>query len=147
MLLMVMLPGTLLTVFGSDLFVLIFGAPWRQAGIFAGIFILAQIVSLPAHATSCLGAYRLNHLMSGWEIGRLALMGLAFGISWHLSLGPTACVMAVTATLATASMILFGLNVAAILRARATATPHAKSGSFDTPKLNIDIPCGSAVRD
>jgi O-antigen/teichoic acid export membrane protein len=146
-LLMVMLPGALLTVFGDHFFVLIFGAPWQQAGTFAGILILAQIVSLPAHATSCLGAYRLNHLMSGWEIGRLALMGLAFGISWHLSLGPTACVIAVTAALATASIILFGLNAAAILRARAAATPHVKSGGLDIPKLSIDIQCGSAVRE
>jgi O-antigen/teichoic acid export membrane protein len=146
-LLMVMLPGTLLTVFGSDLFVLVFGAPWQQAGTFAGILILAQIVSLPAHATSCLGAYRLNHYMSGWEIGRLAFMGLAFGISWHFSLGPTACVIAVTAALAAASIILFGLNAAAIVRARRAATPRAAPGSFDMPKANIDIPCGSAVRE
>jgi uncharacterized membrane protein YdjX (TVP38/TMEM64 family) len=74
MLLAAMLPAAVLTLVGAEIFGFIFGAAWEQAGTFAGIFILAEIVGLPAHATTCLHGYRLNHWMSAWDIGRLGVV-------------------------------------------------------------------------
>jgi hypothetical protein len=116
-----MLPATLLTVFGSEIFGFIFGAAWKQAGTFAGVYILAQIVALPVHATNGLHCYRLNRWMSAWDIGRLGAVVLAFAVAWHFSLSPLACVAVFSTASCSANLVLFGLNAAVIMRATSAA--------------------------
>ena len=136
-LLAAMLPATLLTFFGDEIFGFVFGAAWKQAGTFAGVFILAQIVALPTHATNCLHGYRLNYCMSAWDIGRLGAVGLAFGVAWRFSLSPLACVAVFCAASGLANLVLFGINAVVIIRAKTAARrpqpiPHRLAGAKGT---------------
>jgi O-antigen/teichoic acid export membrane protein len=134
-LLVAMLPTFLLTCYGGQIFAFVFGAAWQDAGRFAGIFILAEILGLPAHATTCLHGYRLNYCMTAWDVARLSLIGLALGIAWHFSLSPLTCITLMSAALATANLILFVLNAAAILRGKSAAAREAATA----PRLLTEV--------
>jgi hypothetical protein len=72
-----MLPAVLLLLIGDEIFGFVFGPGWMQAGTFASVFMLAQVLGVPTHSTNCLNVYRRNHWMSAWDIGRLGGVALA----------------------------------------------------------------------
>lgn len=116
-----MTPGLALVWIGGELFSLIFGANWEQAGTFAGIILLSHIVGLGAHGTESLHIYRLNHWMAGWEAARLALVVGALAVAWRLELSALGCVIGLTLAQVVANIGLFTLNALAIRRIRARA--------------------------
>ncbi len=133
-LLVAMVPAAALTVYGDEIFGFVFGSAWRQAGTFAGVYILAQILALPIHATNCLHGYRLNSWMSAWDIGRLSIVAAAFGIAWRLSLSPLACVALFSAAGSLANLVLLGLNAAVIRRAKSEAMRPASMAALAVVK-------------
>lgn len=139
-LLAVMVPGVALTFFGGDIFAFLFGAPWRQAGTFAGIFVLAEIAGLPAHATTCLHGYGLNSRMSAWDVGRLTLVGAMLFAIWRFGMPPLACVIGMSGAFAAASLVLFALNARAILRRKSILASHGPNA----PRLLAEAPANSA---
>lgn len=120
-LLAIMMPALALIWFGGELFSLIFGPAWEQAGHFAGIMVLSSVVSLASFGTESLHIYGLNHWMAGWETARLALIGCALALAWWLDLSATGCVAALTLASFVAYTSLIALNALAICRIRARA--------------------------
>lgn len=118
-----MTPGLVLVWFGGELFSLVFGANWEQAGTFAGVILLSHIIGLGAHGTESLHIYRLNHWMAAWEAARLALVTGALVIAWQLELSALGCVIGLTVAQIIANIGLFSLNALAIWRIRARAAP------------------------
>jgi O-antigen/teichoic acid export membrane protein len=116
-LLAAMAPGFLLAWVGPDLFSIVFGPPWSEAGGFAGALFVATFLSLAAQGTTGLHIYGLNHWMAGWEILQFALVAAALAGAAHSGLTPFGCVGAVSAALALANAALLALNFAAIRRA------------------------------
>lgn len=116
-----MAPAFLLVWIGPELFSIVFGPPWREAGRFAGILILASFLGLAAQGTTALHVYRLNHWMGAWEIFQLVLVAIALGAAAAIGLGPLGCVGALSAALALANATLLGLNSLAVRRAADTA--------------------------
>lgn len=118
-----MTPGLVLVWFGGELFGLVFGANWEQAGTFAGVILLSHVVGLGAHGTESLHIYRLNHWMAGWEAARLLLVTGALAAAWRLELSALGCVAGLTLAQVVANVGLFTLNAVAIRRIRARAEP------------------------
>jgi O-antigen/teichoic acid export membrane protein len=117
----VMAPAFVLTYFGAEIFSLMFGAAWRQAGDFAGVMMIASFLGLAAFGTTALEIYRLNHWMSAWEIVRLLLVAGALAGASLMALSPMLCVAAVTAALAIANATLLGFNALAVWQAKLRA--------------------------
>ena len=123
-----MCPGILLLFYGGDIFRIVFGAEWQQAGHFAGVMILAEIIGMPTNSTTNFDVYRLNHWQTMWEVLRLMLVAGSLAISWALALPPFACIIAITASHAMSYVVLALLNVVAIQRLLRT---------FASPALTI----------
>jgi O-antigen/teichoic acid export membrane protein len=124
----IMSPGLILVMFAGDLFSLFFGGEWRQAGQFAGVMILAEMLGVAANSTTTLPFYHLNHWVTGWEALRLTLVAGSLAVSWALALPPFAFVIAITASLAISYAFLLLLNVIAIQRLLQRARSSPTSG-------------------
>lgn len=126
-LIVVMLPGLVVTWYGREIFTLVFGPAWGEAGDFAGVLILAGFIALAAQGTTSLHVYRLNHWMSLWEILNLILIASVLAAAAGADLSPAGCVAALSAALAVSNATLFGLNAVAVRRAarrRAVSSPY-----------------------
>jgi hypothetical protein len=66
--------------------------------------------------------------MSAWDIGRLGVVALAFGMAWCFALSPLACIAVFSAASALANFILFGVNAAVILRGKLAAAGRPQPG-------------------
>mgnify|MGYP001390699501 CR=1 FL=1 len=119
-----MAPAFLLVWIGPDLFSVVFGPPWREAGRFAGIFIFASFFGLAAQGTTALHVYGLNHWMGAWEMLQLALVSIALVAAAAMELGPLGCVGALSVALVLANVTLLALNSVAVRRAGSTTTGH-----------------------
>ncbi len=128
-LLALMAPGLVLTAFGPQIFGLVFGREWEDAGRFAGIMIVMFVLALPAHGTASLELYRLNHWMSAWEFTRLGLVAAGLGIAAWLSLSAIQCVMVLTGAFAAANALLLCLNGWAVRRANAGHNASVSQGA------------------
>lgn len=135
----VMLPGFALTWYGRDIFSLVFGPAWGEAGEFAGVMVLATCIGLAAQSTTSLHVYRLNHWMGAWEVVLLILLMGALGAAWRMALPPIICIGALTAALATAHAILLGLNALAIRRIRFQAERPNQSLVAAAPLPNAPV--------
>jgi O-antigen/teichoic acid export membrane protein len=111
-----MVPGLLLVWFGADLFAFVFGADWALAGSFAGVMVIASFFGLAAQGTTSLHIYRLNHWMCAWEFVQLGLMLAVLGTAVRLSWSAMSCVVALTAALSIAHIVLLVLNGIAVRR-------------------------------
>jgi lipopolysaccharide exporter len=122
-LLIVISPALSLSIFGPQLFTLVFGPAWHDAGSYAGIIIFAEVFAFVAGSTCVLlPLVPLNRHQGAWEIGRLAVVGAALMAAWLLSWSPLACLAALAAAGGASYVALFILNVLAIRRrARARA--------------------------
>lgn len=116
-----MAPSLILFWYGEDLFALVFGAAWAEAGRYAGIMVLASIVSLAAQSTTSLHIYGLNHWMSAWEVSRLLVFAAVLALCWGMELPAIDCIIALTATTAAVDAALLALNALAVWRIKATA--------------------------
>lgn len=124
-----MAPAFLLVWIGPELFSLVFGPPWREAGSFAGIMVLATFLGLAAQGTTALHVYGLNHWMGAWEVLQLALVAIALAAAAAMELGPLGCVGALSAALALANATLLALNSVAVRRAGSTVLVHRSCAS------------------
>jgi hypothetical protein len=115
-LLAVMVPGFILTWFGAELFSLVFGPRWAQAGSFAGVMIFSSFFALSAQGTTSLHVYGLNHWMCAWEFMQLALILTVLGAATQLSWSPMTCIIGLTAAHAVAHVVLLTLNAVAVRR-------------------------------
>lgn len=131
-LLAVMLPGFAMTWYGREIFTVVFGPDWGQAGDFAGVLILAALIGLAAQGTTSLHIYRLNHWMSLWEILTLILIAGVFAVASRSGLSPAGCVAALSAVLAASNAALLGLNVVAVRQAARRGAPSSPCGLAST---------------
>jgi O-antigen/teichoic acid export membrane protein len=109
-----MSPAALLVVFGPDIFSFVFGGAWREAGAYAGIFVLAAIVGVPANATNNLNTYGRNAWQSVWQIAHFLLFAATFLLSWLFALSAMQCIAALTAAAVLCYVGLICMNVVAI---------------------------------
>ncbi len=94
--------GTAVLVSGGPAFGLVFGARWREAGVFCSLLapmLLAQFVASPLSAT--LDLTERQDLEAWWGAGRLLIVVAAFGTARALGLSPRG------------ALILYGLAGAA----------------------------------
>ena len=120
-LLAAMTPALVLVWYGEELFALIFGPAWAEAGRYAGILVLGTIVSLAAQGTTSLHVYGLNLWMSAWEFARMAVVAATLAAAWWLGLSAMGCIVALTAANAVCDLGLMALNALAVWRIRAGA--------------------------
>lgn len=125
------LPGFLLLPFGEAIFAVVFGAEWRQAGAFAGVVWVGAYAAFVGDCTGALIYYGRNLWMSLWEIGRLAVICLAFLAAWAGGWSAMGLVWALSLVMLASYALLLGLNFLAIwLRIRELAgCPSGDRGS------------------
>lgn len=135
-LLAAMTPALVLVWYGEELFALIFGPAWAEAGRFAGIIVLSSVVSLAAQGTTSLHVYGLNLWMSAWEMARLVITAAALALAWSLELSAMGCIAALTAATAACDAALMALNALAVWRIRSRAEPNS-SLPIISPKSSV----------
>jgi O-antigen/teichoic acid export membrane protein len=115
-LLALMMPALVLTWFGAEVFSVVFGPAWGQAGSFAGILVVASLLGLAAQGTTGLHVYRLNHWMCAWELMQLIMTLVTLGAALEMSWSPKSCIIAIALAFAASSVILLALNGFAVRR-------------------------------
>lgn len=125
----VILPGVTLVFWGGEIFSLVFGSPWNEAGTFAGIMFLGAFVAVAGGATECLTAYRLNHWQAVCACGRVALLAGTLGASWFLSWSSWSCIFVLSLATAMHYAVLLFLNGLAIRRANYRRTAAISSSA------------------
>jgi O-antigen/teichoic acid export membrane protein len=128
--LVVMSPAVLLVVFGPEIFSFVFGGAWREAGAYAGIFVLAAIVGVPANATNNLNTYGRNAWQSLWQIAHFLLFAATFVSSWLFQLSAMQCIATLTAAAVLCYVGLICMNIVAIRSLREAA---AEGGVVTAP--------------
>jgi O-antigen/teichoic acid export membrane protein len=110
----IMSPAALLVVFGPDIFSFVFGSAWREAGAYAGIFVVAAIVGVPANATNNLNTYGRNAWQSVWQIAHFLLFAAIFLLSLLFGLSAMQCIAVLTAAAVLCYVGLIWMNIIAI---------------------------------
>jgi len=109
-------PGLLFLPFGRQIFALVFGQAWGDAGVLAAVLFFNAWIGVSVSSSSKLPVIGYNHWQTGWEIMRLAVtMAIAAAAAiWHLSL--IHFVTAITVGWSFSYIVVFALNLMAIGR-------------------------------
>lgn len=90
-----LLPMAVLLLFGPELFALVFGEAWREAGLYArlmSLMLLTFFVAWPLSATS--NVLEQQGLQLAWDVGRLVALSLGLGLCRWLHAPPLWAVLA-----------------------------------------------------
>ncbi|WP_160888785.1 lipopolysaccharide biosynthesis protein [Halobacillus litoralis] len=83
------IPALVLSVLGPQLFSMIFGSDWREAGVYASLLTFAAFSGLILKPISGIfDVYEKQGVALVWNILRIFLIVIAFSLSHFLSLGP-----------------------------------------------------------
>jgi O-antigen/teichoic acid export membrane protein len=114
-------PSVILIWYGPEIFSLLFGPPWAEAGRYAGVMVLANSLGMATQGTTILAVVRLNHWMGAWEAARLALVGSALLAAHWMALSPFQSIIALSVAFGVGEAALIGLNGLVLVRARRRA--------------------------
>jgi len=115
LLLLGLAPLGLLALSGPWLFAQIFGAGWRDAGIYIqvlSLMFLVQFVVVPLSQT--LNVLERQDWQLGWDIGRLLVVMIALLVAYTLSWSSVGAVAMYSVAMLIAYVTLFGLSLSAL---------------------------------
>ncbi len=118
-----------LLLLGPQLFALLFGEPWRDAGSVLQCLLLAQLarfVVIPISQTLNVYGRQELHLVAA-SLG-LAMLGAAFALGWWLELPLLTTLLLLSFGLTLAYLVYLQLTWRVILAATAAVPPHPTGG-------------------
>ena len=138
MLLVGSVPTAAVMLFGPWAAVVLFGEQWHGAGVFMRILApLLLVNSITGPLSIAMSAVERQDMQLGWDILRLAVVFLCFGMAHKLDLGAMDGVMLYSGGMALTYLVLHGMTWRALRTAvlHAAAAPDRRKTSVETHGL------------
>jgi len=114
------LPIGVVALLAPWLFAFIFGAEWRQAGVYTQLMSIAFITGFVSQPTSNLNTFGLNHWQLMWDAGRLVSTAAGLSICYWIDMPAATAILVFGALMAANNLLLYGLNRLAVERVSAS---------------------------
>lgn len=98
------------------LFAFIFGAEWRQAGVYTQSMSMATLTAFVSQPTSNLNTFGLNHWQLMWDAGRLLTTVAGLTVCYLLGTPAGTTILVFGALMALNNLLLYALNRLAVER-------------------------------
>lgn len=109
----------------------VFGAAWREAGIYSAMLSGGAALALTASPTSCLSPLGFNHWQLGWAAAYAGIVAAVLGGAWWAALPPRGAVLLLTLAMAAGYSSLLWVNHAAVWRIARRAPERPGQGGHD----------------